>query len=83
MKFILSMLVLLFYGFFVRHEVVAFFTTFIVFFFAFLVFETRFFLRLEAKLKLRKQYDEKKTIHNHAAAPVAPDTRTGGEGARA
>ena len=83
MKFLLSLLVLLFYGVFIRHEVVAFFTTFIGFFFAFLVFETRFFLRLEAKLKLRKQYDEKKSNPNHAAAAPAADTfkRTEGTGA--
>lgn len=73
-KFILSALVLIFYGFVIGHEVVAFFITFIVFFFAFLIFETRFFLRFEAKLKLRKQNDEKKSIHNHASAPVADDS---------
>lgn len=74
LKFILSALTLIFYGFVIGHEVVAFFVTFMFFFFAFLIFETRFFLRFEAKLKLRKQYDEKKSIHNHASAPVADDS---------
>ncbi len=61
LKFILSILILLFYGFVIGHEVVAFFATFILFYFAFLIFETRFFLRFEAKLKLRKQANNEKT----------------------
>ena len=70
-KFILSALVLIFYGFVVRHEVVPFFTTFIVFYFAFLIFETRFFLRFEEKLKLRKKAnDENNAIHNDTSASV-------------
>ncbi len=65
LKFILSALVLVFYGFVVGHEVIAFFVTFLSFYFAFLIFETRFFLRFEAKLKLRKQADnEKNTVHS-------------------
>lgn len=42
LKFILSALVLIFYGFVIEHEVVAFMVTFIFFYFAFLIFETRF-----------------------------------------
>lgn len=65
LKFILSALLLMFYGFVVGHEVIAFFATFICFYFAFLIFETRFFLRFEAKLKLRKQANnEKNTVHS-------------------
>ena len=47
LKFILSALVLIFYGFVIEKEVVAFVATFVFFYFAFLVFETRFFLRSE------------------------------------
>lgn len=42
LKFILSAFVLIFYGFVIRHEVVAFIATFMFFYFAFLIFETRF-----------------------------------------
>ncbi len=55
LKFILSAFVLIFYGFVIRHEIVAFITTFMFFYFAFLIFETRFFLRFEEKLKLRQK----------------------------
>lgn len=58
LKFILSICMMLAYGFAVRHEVVAFIATFGVFYFAFLIFETQFFLRFEAeqkKLKNKKQ----------------------------
>ena len=55
LKFILSAFVLIFYGFVIRHEVVAFIATFMFFYFAFLIFETRFFLRFEEKLKLRQK----------------------------
>lgn len=72
LKLILSVMILLFYGFVIGHEVVTFFATFILFYFAFLIFETRFFLRFEAKLKLRKQANnEKTTVHSNASAPVS------------
>ena len=76
LKFILSAFVLIFYGFVIRHEVVAFIATFMFFYFAFLIFETRFFLLFEAKLKLRKKAnDEKITVHSHNAV-----TADGGSG---
>lgn len=76
LKFIISAMLLMFYGFVIGHEVVAFMLTFIFFYFAFLMFETRFFLLFEAKLKLRKKAnDEKNTVHNHHAV-----TADGGSG---
>lgn len=76
LKFIISAMLLMFYGFVIGHEVVAFMLTFIFFYFAFLIFETRFFLLFEAKLKLRKKAnDEKITVHNHHAV-----TADGGSG---
>lgn len=42
LKFIISAMLLMFYGFVIGHEVVAFMLTFIFFYFAFLIFETRF-----------------------------------------
>ena len=72
LKFILSALVLIFYGFAVGEDMVAFVATFVFFYFAFLFFETRFFLRFEAKLKLSKQVDnEKNTVHSNDTAAVA------------
>lgn len=56
-KFTLSAIVLLLYAVVIGHEVAAFMLTFIFFFFAFLIFETRFFLRFEAKLKNSKTRD--------------------------
>ena len=53
-KFLLSVLIILAYGFGVGHDVVAFAGIFIVYYIAFLVFETRFFFCLEAKLKTNK-----------------------------
>ncbi len=71
LKFVLSVLVLLFYGFVIGHDVVAFTAAFIVFYFAFLIFETCFFLRFEAKLKLSKQVkNEKTTVHSNDVAAV-------------
>lgn len=76
LKFIVSAMLLMFYGFVIGHEVVAFMLTFIFFYFAFLIFETRFSLLFEAKLKLRKKAnDEKITVHNHHAV-----TADGGSG---
>lgn len=76
LKFIISAMLLMFYGFVIGHEVVAFMLTFIFFYFAFLIFETRFFLLFEAKLKLRKKAnDEKITVHSHNAV-----TADGGSG---
>ena len=64
LKFIVSAMLLMFYGFVIGHD------------FAFLIFETRFFLLFEAKLKLRKKAnDEKNTVHNHHAV-----TADGGSG---
>lgn len=81
LKFILSVLVLLCYGFAVGHDVVAFTATFIVFYFAFLFFETRFFLRFEAKLKLSKQIEnEKITVHSNDTAAVAGGSVRDAEG---
>lgn len=54
LKFILSICVMLIYGFAVRHEVLAFIATFAAFYFAFLIFETQFFLTFEAELKKQK-----------------------------
>lgn len=76
LKFTVSAMLLMFYGFVIGHEVVAFMLTFIFFYFAFLIFETRFFLLFEAKLKLRKKAnDEKITVHSHNAV-----TADGGSG---
>lgn len=76
LKFIVSAMLLMFYGFVIGHEVVAFMLTFIFFYFAFLIFETRFFLLFEAKLKQRKKAnDEKITVHSHNAV-----TADGGSG---
>ncbi|MCI5742293.1 MAG: hypothetical protein MR321_01300 [Bacteroides sp.] len=55
LKFTLSAIVLMFYALVIGHEILAFMLTFIFFFFAFLIFETRFFLRFEAKLKNSKK----------------------------
>lgn len=75
LKFIVSAMLLMFYGFVIGHEVVAFMLTFIFFYFAFLIFETRF-PSFEAKLKLRKKAnDEKITVHSHNAV-----TADGGSG---
>lgn len=81
LKFILSALVLIFYGFAVGEDMVAFVATFVFFYFAFLFFETRFFLRFEAKLKLRKQANnEKTTVHSNASAPVGDSSGRNAEG---
>lgn len=55
LKFLLSVALLLAYIWVVKVDVVAFLFTFGLFFFGFLVFETRFFLLFEAKLKNRKK----------------------------
>lgn len=60
LKFILSALVLIAYAFFIGHEVVAFMLTYVFFFFAFLIFETRFFLWFEMKLKNSKKVNNEK-----------------------
>lgn len=54
-KFVLSVLMITAYAFIVGNEIVAFMLTFVFFFFAFLIFETQFFLRFETKLKLQKK----------------------------
>lgn len=72
LKLILSALVLVFYGFVIGEDVVAFVAAFVFYYFAFLFFETRFFLRFEAELKLSKQVkNEKNTVHSIDAAAVA------------
>ena len=81
LKFILSALVLIFYGFVIEDEVGAFVAAFVFFYFAFLVFETRFFLRFEAKLKLSKQVkNEKNTVHSIDAAAVVGNSDNDAEG---
>ena len=55
LKFIVSAMLLMFYGFVVAHEVLAFTATFLVFYFGFLILETRFFFRFEEKLKAEKK----------------------------
>ena len=71
-KFILSALILIFYGFVIGKDVVSFVATFVFFYFVFLFFETRFFLRFEARLKLSKQVNnEKNTVHSNNTAAVA------------
>lgn len=80
LKFILSALVLIFYGFVIEKEVVAFVATFVFFYFAFLVFETRFFLRFEAKLKLSKQVkNEKNTVHSNNTAAFVGNSDSNAE----
>lgn len=70
-KFILSAVVMIFYGFVIGHEVIAFIMTFMFFYFSFLIFETRFFLQYEAELKQEKKTDnEKNTVHNDDSAPA-------------
>lgn len=80
LKFILSALVLIFYGFVIEDEVGAFVATFVFFYFAFLVFETRFFLRFEAKLKLSKQVkNEKDTVHSNNTAAFVSNSDSNAE----
>ncbi len=81
LKFVLSALILTFYGFVIGHEVMAFMGTFIFFYLAFLVFETRFFFRLEAKLKLSKQIkNEKDTVHSNNAVAATGNSGNNAEG---
>ena len=76
LKFIVSAMLLMFYGFVIGHEVVAFMLFFFFFFFVFLFFFFCFFFFIEEKLKLRKKAnDEKITVHNHHAV-----TADGGSG---
>lgn len=80
LKFILSALVLIFYGFVIEDEVGAFVAAFVFFYFAFLVFETRIFLRFEAKLKLSKQVkNEKNTVHSNNTAAFVGNSNHGAE----
>ena len=59
----------------------AFVAAFVFYYFAFLVFETRFFLRFEAKLKLSKQVkNEKNTVHSIDAAAVVGNSDNDAEG---
>ena len=62
------------YAFLIGHEVVAFMLTYVFFFFAFLIFETRFFLWFETKLKNSKKVNnEKITVHSTVSASVDGD----------
>lgn len=54
-KFLLSALFMTVYAVAVGHEITAFMVTFIIFFFAFLLFETKFFVWFELKLKYKKK----------------------------
>lgn len=81
LKLILSALILVSYGFVIKEDVVAFVAAFVFYYFAFLVFETRFFLRFEAKLKLSKQVkNEKNTVHSIDAAAVVGNSDNDAEG---
>ena len=81
LKLIVSALILVFYGFAVGEDVVAFVAAFAFYYFAFLFFETRFFLRFEAELKLSKQVkNEKNTVHSIDAAAVAGNSGDNAEG---
>ena len=74
LKFILSALVLIFYGFVIEDEVGAFVAAFVFFYFAFL------FLRFEAKLKLSKQVkNEKNTVHSNNTAAFVGNSNHGAE----
>lgn len=65
LKFILSAFVMIFYGFVIKYEFIAFVCTFVFFYFAFLIFETRFFLLFEEKLKQEKMNNEKTSVHSN------------------
>lgn len=54
-KLLASAGVMTFYAVVVGHEITAFMITFILFFFAFLIFETKFFVCFELKLRNRKK----------------------------
>lgn len=54
-KFLASAAFMTVYAVVVGHEITAFMVTFILFFFAFLIFETKFFVRFEMKMKNRKR----------------------------
>ena len=73
LKFILSALVLIFYGFVIEKEVVAFVATFVFFYFAFLVFETRFFLRC------KQVKNEKNTVHSNNTAAFVGNSDSNAE----
>ena len=64
-KFGASVVAMTAYSLVISHEVIAFMLTFLFFFFAFLIFETKFFFRFEMKLKNRKNSkNEKITVHS-------------------
>ena len=65
MKFGASVFMMVGYGILVKHNITTFILTFLFFFFAFLIFETKFFIRFELKLKNRKNSrNEKITVHS-------------------
>lgn len=58
-KFIVSAIIVIIYCFAVQHEVLAFVATFMVFYLAFLIFETVYFTNIELRIKKRKKLKQK------------------------
>ena len=58
-KFLVSILITVIYCFAVRHEILAFVATFLVFYISFLVFETVYFTNIELRLKKKKKLKQK------------------------
>ena len=58
-KFMVSILIVSVYFFAVRHEVLPFIATFLVFYVSFLVFETVYFTNIELRLKKKKKLKQK------------------------
>ena len=69
MKLLGSACFMTFYAVVIGHEITAFMATFVIFFFTFLVFETKFFVCFELKLKERKNNKhENNTLFNTLSA---------------
>lgn len=58
-KFLVSVLIVVIYCFAVRHEVLPFIVTFMVFYISFLIFETVYFTNIELRLKKKKKLKQK------------------------
>ena len=58
-KFLVSVLIVVIYCFAVRHEILAFVATFLVFYISFLIFETVYFTNIELRLKKKKKLKQK------------------------
>lgn len=58
-KFLVSVLIVAIYCFAVRHEVLPFIATFMVFYISFLIFETVYFTNIELRLKKKKKLKQK------------------------